>query len=102
MLIARRPRAVQPSVNCGSNGIQMAGEEMVRPFDDDKALGPRELFENNFDIRAGAELVLATLDDQLGLGAGPQVSEIDVIGWQAQADQFRHPCVFAADLQAYP
>jgi len=102
MLIARRLRAVQPSVNCGTDCIEMAGEEMVSALDDDKALRLREVFENGLNIRARAKLVRATLDDQLGLGAGPQVIEIDVVGRQAEADQFRHPCVLAADPQANP
>ena len=87
ILIAGREGLLKPSFDCGTNGIQMAGKEMVCTFDNYETLGLRDGSEKSLDIGTRAELVLATLDDQLGLDAGAQIADVDVINRQAQADQ---------------
>ncbi len=43
---------IKPVVDCGTNSIQMAGEEMVRTFNNDEALGLLDCCEKGLDIRS--------------------------------------------------
>lgn len=102
MLIAGWEGLVKPSVDRHTNGLQMASKEMVCTFNNYEALGLRDGREKSLDIGTGAELVLATLNDQLGLDTGAQIADVNVINRQAQADHADYPCVFTAHMEPHP
>ena len=64
---------VQPGIDRGADFFQLSGEEVVRAFNDDELLGSRHRSEECLHVCAGAELIVAALDDQFWFRAIAQV-----------------------------
>ena len=59
----------QPGVDCAAQLVEFAGKEMIHSFDDNKMILAGERGDERFDFFDGAVLVVASMDEQLGLVA---------------------------------
>ena len=93
---------VEPGLYRASNFIELARKKMVGAVDYDEPFRLGQGFEQCFNVRARAELVISALNKKLRLGALAQISQVRAIHGKSQTDEFRDAIVRAADSQSHP
>src|SRR5271168_3709105 len=99
---AERMNFFEPRLDGRRNFLQLAGEKMVRAFDDHEPLWFRELRKERFDRGARTEFIVSTLNDELWFCTSTQVTQVRAVYGDSETYQVCHASVVAAYTQADP
>lgn len=81
---------------------EFAGKKMIGVFHHDEMIIARQRSNDCFDLANSTMLIVASVNEKLGLVAPLQEGKIGVVDWNAQANEVSDAGILAANLQTHP
>src|SRR5256885_3120791 len=100
-LVSRRP-AFHPFADGFSQLFNLAFEEMIDAFNDDKFLLARQSLHQRHEFLHVAKFIVRPVHKQFRLRTFLQIRKIRVVHRRANSNQAFDPLVFTSDAQSYP
>jgi len=94
--------ALHPGGDRGAELIQLSREKVIHALHNDKFVLPRQGAHQLAKPRDVAELVVRSLDKELGLGTRMQVGEAGVVHWRADSNKRGDASILASHAKSHP